>query len=68
MNTTITRKPTRQETFAAMATLQSRGWVQTMSIMDDQAKVPGYTTFGIVFERGGEEFYLNYKTIGNLPD
>lgn len=68
MKTATKAVPSRKEFFAAQNILAARGWEHTMSIMQDDAKKEGVTNFGCVYVKNGQEFYLNFKTIGNLPE
>lgn len=61
--TTATRIPTRQEMYAAQATLKAAGWTHTSTLMHADAD----QEFGLRYERGTERFWLNLHTIANLP-
>ncbi len=62
--------PTRQQFAEATKTLKDRGFEQLGTMMVDNAKSEGFTEFGMHFLRVSDhaKFWLNFKTIGNLPD
>lgn len=71
MNAILKNMPSRKAFADAQRTLESRGFEHVMSIMADDARKDGVTNFGQLFVRRGKvkvEFYLNFKTIGNLPE
>jgi hypothetical protein len=61
------KMPTPREFDVAAAKLVLAGWELVSTIMADDAKKPGVTNFGRLYVKGGERFYLNFKTISNLP-
>jgi hypothetical protein len=63
----MTKMPTPAEFNAAAKNLSDRGWTLVGTVMVDDAKKPGVINFGRMYTRSGDKFYLNFKTIGNLP-
>jgi len=61
-----TNMPTRQQMFAAQKTMTDRGWNHVLSVLDSDSD-EGRTDFGLLYARGDERFWMNHKTIGNLP-
>ena len=47
--------------------LTDRGWTKVGAMLVDDARKEGVADFGVLFMRDGEKFWLNYKTINNLP-
>lgn len=61
------KMPSRQEFDAAAKKLQDAGWIRGSALMIDDAHKDGVVEFGIHWRRNDERFWLNYKTIGQLP-
>jgi hypothetical protein len=64
---TRTKMPTREEFDAADRRLKAAGWEHVATLMADDAKKPGVTDFGRKYSKGAGMFWLNYKTIRDLP-
>jgi hypothetical protein len=62
-----TKMPTPAEFRRAEAKMVAAGWVKVCTVMVDDAHRPTVTEFGILFNRGAGRFFLNHKTIGDLP-
>jgi hypothetical protein len=60
--------PTRNQMNDAYQTLKARGFEHIGSLMVDDARKDGVVDFGMQFKAvDGRMFWLNFKTIGNLP-
>ncbi len=60
--------PTMKQFNDAANKLTVMGWEFVMSMMVDDAKKEGVTEFGRLFTKNGQRFWLNFKTIWNLPE
>ncbi len=58
--------PTPAEFNAAEVKLVAMGWAFRLSMMADDAKKPGVTNFGKLYGKGAGQFWLNFKTIGEV--
>lgn len=70
MTTATKTMPTRREFAGAGATLKARGFECIASMMVDDAKKEGVEDFGGLYIRSSDKarFWLNFKTIGKLPE
>ncbi len=59
--------PTVKEFADAAKRLTDAGWELVGTVMVDDAHKPEVVNFGRLYTRNGERFYLNLKTIGQLP-
>lgn len=67
MRTSLKSMPSRAEFTKAEEQLKAAGWIHGATMMVDDAHKEGVTNFGKCFHRNGETFWLNFKTLGNLP-
>jgi hypothetical protein len=59
------RTITRERAFAAMAQMEKDGWEKRLSVLQDRGHENG--EYGILYAKGDRRFWLNNKTIDNLP-
>jgi len=63
----VNQKPSREAFTSAANKLKAAGWVHGATMMIDGAHKEGETKFGTCWHKDGKTFWLNYKTLNNLP-
>jgi hypothetical protein len=57
------REVTATQLFATREAMRKAGWVHTLSVNEVNAG----TNFGSLWEKDGQKFWLNFRTIESLP-